>query len=212
MELNNIEYVKDDLVGTLVYVSYDNVYLGCIVIKDELKDNIKESIKLINNKNINTLMLSGDNESIVKEVCESVGIKEYMSNLNPLDKVSELDKLLVNKKNNIVFIGDGINDAPSLAKADVGISMGNIGSDISIESSDIVINDDNIDKVNTLIKVSKKTTLIVKENIVFSILVKSIVMILSAFGFANIVLGIIADVGVMILAVLNSIRILYIKK
>ena len=117
-----------------------------------------------------------------------------------------------NKKNNIVYIGDGINDAPSLIKADVGISMGNIGSDISIESSDIVINDDNIDKINTLIKVSKKTNLIVKENIVFSILVKSIVMLLSTFGFANIILGILADVGVMILAVLNSIRILYIKK
>ena len=212
MELNNINYIKEDLVGTLVYVSYDNVYLGCIVIKDELKENIVDSIKLINDQNINTLMLSGDNESIVKEVCESVGIKEYKSNLNPLDKVNELDKLLVNKKNNIVFIGDGINDAPSLVKADVGISMGNMGSDISIESSDIVINDDNIDKINTLIKVSKKTNLIVKENIVFSILVKSIVMLLSTFGFANIILGILADVGVMILAVLNSIRILYIKK
>ena len=212
MELNNINYIKEDLVGTLVYVSYDNVYLGCIVIKDELKENIVDSIKLINDQNINTLMLSGDNESIVKEVCESVGIKEYKSNLNPLDKVNELDKLLVNKKNNIVYIGDGINDAPSLVKADVGISMGNIGSDVSIESSDIVINDDNIDKINTLIKVSKKTSLIVKENIAFSILVKSIVMILSTFGFANIILGILADVGVMILAVLNSIRILYIKK
>ena len=212
MELNNINYIKEDLVGTLVYVSYDNVYLGCIVIKDEIKENIVDSIKLINDQNINTLMLSGDNESIVKEVCESVGIKEYKSNLNPLDKVNELDKLLINKKNNIVYIGDGINDAPSLIKADVGISMGNMGSDISIESSDIVINDDNIDKINTLIKVSKKTNLIVKENIVFSILVKSIVMLLSTFGFANIILGILADVGVMILAVLNSIRILYIKK
>ena len=211
MELNNIEYSKLDLIGTIIYVSLDNVYLGSIVIKDELKDNIKESIKKINNQNINTLMLSGDNESIVKEVCESVDIKSYKANLNPIDKVNELEKEIKKAKDNIIFIGDGVNDAPSLVKADVGISMGSIGSDVAIESSDIVINDDNIDKINTLLKVSKKTTNIVKQNIIFSIGVKVLVMILSAIGFANIILGIFADVGVMILAVLNAIRILRVK-
>ena len=211
MELNNIEYSKLDLIGTIIYVSLDNVYLGSIVIKDELKDNIKESIKKINNQNINTLMLSGDNESIVKEVCESVDIKSYKANLNPIDKVNELEKEIKKAKENIIFIGDGVNDAPSLVKADVGISMGSIGSDVAIESSDIVINDDNIDKINTLLKVSKKTTNIVKQNIIFSIGVKVLVMILSAIGFANIILGIFADVGVMILAVLNAIRILRVK-
>ena len=211
MELNNIEYSKLDLIGTIIYVSLDNVYLGSIVIKDELKDNIKESINKINNQNISTLMLSGDNESIVKEVCESVDIKSYKANLNPIDKVNELEKEIKKAKDNIIFIGDGVNDAPSLVKADVGISMGSIGSDVAIESSDIVINDDNIDKINTLLKVSKKTTNIVKQNIIFSIGVKVLVMILSAIGFANIILGIFADVGVMILAVLNAIRILRVK-
>ena len=211
MELNNIEYSKLDLIGTIIYVSLDNVYLGSIVIKDELKDNIKESINKINNQNISTLMLSGDNESIVKEVCESVDIKSYKANLNPIDKVNELEKEINKAKDNVIFIGDGVNDAPSLVKADVGISMGSIGSDVAIESSDIVINDDNIDKINTLLKVSKKTTNIVKQNIIFSIGVKVLVMILSAIGFANIILGIFADVGVMILAVLNAIRILRVK-
>ena len=211
MELNNIEYSKLDLIGTIIYVSLDNVYLGSIVIKDELKDNIKESINKINNQNISTLMLSGDNESIVKEVCESVNIKNYKANLNPIDKVNELEKEINKAKDNVIFIGDGVNDAPSLVKADVGISMGSIGSDVAIESSDIVINDDNIDKINTLLKVSKKTTNIVKQNIIFSIGVKVLVMILSAIGFANIILGIFADVGVMILAVLNAIRILRVK-
>ena len=211
MELNNIEYSKLDLIGTIIYVSLDNVYLGSIVIKDELKDNIKESINKINNQNINTLMLSGDNESIVKEVCESVDIKSYKANLNPIEKVNELEKEIKKAKDNVIFIGDGVNDAPSLVKADVGISMGSIGSDVAIESSDIVINDDNIDKINTLLKVSKKTTNIVKQNIIFSIGVKVLVMILSAIGFANIILGIFADVGVMILAVLNAIRILRVK-
>ena len=211
MELNNIEYSKLDLIGTIIYVSLDNVYLGSIVIKDELKDNIKESINKINNQNISTLMLSGDNESIVKEVCESVDIKSYKANLNPIEKVNELEKEINKAKDNVIFIGDGVNDAPSLVKADVGISMGSIGSDVAIESSDIVINDDNIDKINTLLKVSKKTTNIVKQNIIFSIGVKVLVMILSAIGFANIILGIFADVGVMILAVLNAIRILRVK-
>lgn len=211
MELNNIEYSKLDLIGTIIYVSLDNVYLGSIVIKDELKDNIKESINKINNQNINTLMLSGDNESIVKEVCESVDIKSYKANLNPIEKVNELEKEIKKAKDNVIFIGDGVNDAPSLVKADVGISMGSIGSDVAIESSDIVINDDNIDKINTLLKVSKKTTNIAKQNIIFSIGVKVLVMILSAIGFANIILGIFADVGVMILAVLNAIRILRVK-
>lgn len=211
MELNNIEYSKLDLIGTIIYVSLDNVYLGSIVIKDELKDNIKESINKINNQNISTLMLSGDNESIVKEVCESVDIKSYKANLNPIEKVNELEKEIKKAKDNVIFIGDGVNDAPSLVKADVGISMGSIGSDVAIESSDIVINDDNIDKINALLKISKKTTNIVKQNIIFSIGVKVLVMILSAIGFANIILGIFADVGVMILAVLNAIRILRVK-
>lgn len=214
MKEYNISYEKVEEIGTIVYVAYDNIYLGALLIKDELKENIKDEISKFHLKGISTLMLSGDNFEVCKEVAESIGIKNYKSNLFPLDKVAELEKVLKNKKdnNNIVFIGDGVNDAPSLVSADVGISMGGLGSDVAIESSDIVINDDSIGKVNELIKISKVTTKIVKQNIIFSIGIKMIIMILTLLGLSNMILGIFADVGVMFLAVLNSIRILTIKK
>lgn len=214
MKESKINYEKINEVGTVVYVAYDNNFLGAILIKDELKENIKEDIEEFHLKGIKTLMLSGDNGEVCKEVASTLGIKNYKSELFPLDKVNELEVVLKNKKekNSIVFIGDGVNDAPSLVKADVGISMGGLGSDVAIESSDIVINDDSIGKVNELIKISKVTNNIVKQNIIFSIGIKVMIMILSIFGIANILLGIFADVGVMILAVLNSVRILSIKK
>ena len=213
MEEYNINYNKCVEVGTIVYVAYDNKFLGTLVIKDEIKDNVKEVINKLHSQNVNTLMLSGDNEKVCQEVVDEVGIKNYKSNLLPLDKVAELKKILENKKmkHHVVFVGDGVNDAPSLLNADVGISMGGLGSDVAIESSDIVINDDSLDKVYELIKISKATTRIVKQNIVFSIGVKVIIMLLTLLGLTNMLLGIFADVGVMILAVLNSIRILSIK-
>jgi len=213
MEEYNINYNKCVEVGTIVYVAYDNKFLGTLVIKDEIKEEVKEVINKLHSQNINTLMLSGDNEKVCQEVVDEVGIKSYKPNLLPLDKVAELKKILENKKmkHHVVFIGDGVNDAPSLLNADVGISMGGLGSDVAIESSDIVINDDSLDKVNELIKISKATTRIAKQNIIFSIGVKVIIMLLTLLGVTNMLLGIFADVGVMILAVLNSIRILSIK-
>ena len=205
---NNIEYSKVNEVGTIVYIAIDNEYLGALVINDELKDNVINDIQNIHDQNIKTLLLSGDNYEVCKDISTKVGIKEFKSNLNPLEKVEELKKVLNEKNSNVVFIGDGVNDAPSLVSADIGISMGSLGNDVAIESSDIVINDDTISKVNDLIKISKKTTRIVKQNIIFSIGVKVIIMILAILGLSNMLLGIFADVGVMILAVLNSIRIL----
>ena len=214
MKKNNISYQILEEVGTIVYVAYNHKYIGALLIKDELKDNIKYEIDKFNSLGIKTIMLSGDNYEVCKEVATSIGISNYKANLLPLDKVEELNKILKNKKDNtnVVFIGDGINDAPSLVNADVGISMGGLGSDVAIESSDIVINDDSITKVNELIKISKTTNKIVKQNIIFSIGIKVIIMILTIFGLSNMLIGIFADVGVMILAVLNSIRILTIKK
>ena len=189
-------------------MAYDNKFLGTLVIKDEIKDNVKEVINKLHSQNVNTLMLSGDNEKVCQEVVDEVGIKNYKSNLLPLDKVAELKKILENKKmkHHVVFVGDGVNDAPSLLNADVGISMGGLGSDVAIESSDIVINDDSLDKVYELIEISKTTTRIVKQNIVFAIGIKIIVLILAAIGKASMWAAVFADVGVAFLAILNAMR------
>lgn len=209
----NIEFNKVNSSGTVIYVAKDSYYLGALIIEDEIKDDTIDSIKNIHSKKIKTLLLSGDNYEVCKDVCSIVGINNYKFNLSPLDKVEELKKVLHNKKknSNVVFIGDGVNDAPSLVNADIGISMGGLGSDVAIESSDVVINDDSISKVIDLIDISKKTTRIVKQNIIFSIGIKVLIMILAILGLSNMLMGIFADVGVMILAVLNSLRILFKK-
>lgn len=209
----NIEFNKVNSSGTVIYVAKDSYYLGALIIEDEIKDDTIDSIKNIHSKKIKTLLLSGDNYEVCKDVCSIVGINNYKFNLSPLDKVEELKKVLYNKKknSNVVFIGDGVNDAPSLVNADIGISMGGLGSDVAIESSDVVINDDSISKVIDLIDISKKTTRIVKQNIIFSIGIKVLIMILAILGLSNMLMGIFADVGVMILAVLNSLRILFKK-
>ena len=209
----NIEFNKVNSSGTVIYVAQDSNYLGALIIEDEIKDDTIDSIKNIHSKKIKTLLLSGDNYEVCKDVCSIVGINNYKFNLSPLDKVEELKKVLHNKKknSNVVFIGDGVNDAPSLVNADIGISMGGLGSDVAIESSDVVINDDSISKVIDLIDISKKTTRIVKQNIIFSIGIKVLIMILAILGISNMLMGIFADVGVMILAVLNSLRILFKK-
>ena len=209
-----ISYPLINDIGTIVYVAKANKFIGAIVIKDEIKESSYLAISKFNKNNINTIMLSGDKEEVCKEVSKALSIKDYKASLLPTEKVEELKNIIKNKKDktNVVFVGDGVNDAPSLLNADIGISMGKIGSDLAIESSDIVINDDSLLKVNELIKISKITNNIVRENIIFSIGIKVLVMILSLFGYANILLGIFADVGVMILAVLNASRILFIKK
>ena len=206
----NIKYVKPTAVGTIVYVAVNNEFLGSIVIADEIKENAKDMITSLNNMGAKTIMLTGDNEKIASHIAKELGIREYKYSLLPQNKVEEVDKLLRKKpdKEKLCFVGDGINDAPVLMRADVGVSMGNIGSDAAIEASDIVLMHDDLKCLAKAKKIAKKTLAIVKQNIIFTISIKLIVLILSVFGIANIWLAIMSDVGVSVLAILNSMRVM----
>lgn len=208
MEENEITYEKMEVVGTIVYVAHNNEFIGSILIEDEIKEDAKEMINYLNDIDAKTIMLTGDNETIAKHVADKLQIKEYKSSLLPQNKVEEIEKLLKTKKEKdmLCFVGDGINDAPVLMQADVGISMGNIGSDAAIEASDIVLMNDNLNSISIAKKIAKKTIRIVKENIYFAISIKLIVLILSAFGITNMWLAILADVGVSFIAILNAMR------
>lgn len=208
MKEHNISYSKVDLIGTKLYIAVNNNFLGTIIIKDVIKKEAKELIGYLNKKNLDIYVLSGDNEHIVSEVCKELGIKKYYSELLPVQKVEKISEIMKNnEKKEVVYIGDGINDAPVLIKADVGISMGLVGSDAAIESSDIVIMDDNVKSIIKLKNLSAFIMNIVKQNIVFAISIKVLVMIFSSIGLANMWLAIFADVGVAILAILNGFRI-----
>lgn len=208
MNEHNISYSKVDLIGTKLYIAVNNNFLGTIIIKDVIKKEAKELIGYLNKKNLDIYVLSGDNEHIVSEVCKKLGIKKYYSELLPVQKVEKISEIMKNnEKKEVVYIGDGINDAPVLIKADVGISMGLVGSDAAIESSDIVIMDDNVKSIIKLKNLSAFIMNIVKQNIVFAISIKVLVMIFSSIGLANMWLAIFADVGVAILAILNGFRI-----
>ena len=206
----NISYTAADDIGTLVYVAIDNNFAGYIVIADEIKENTKNTIKKLKNScNVSKIsMLTGDNEKIAKSVATTLEVDEYTAKMLPTDKVEKIENALKNKTPNnlIVFVGDGINDAPSLMRADIGIAMGKNGLDAAIEAADIVIMDDDISKIITAIKISKKTIRIVKENIVIALLVKLIVLILGSLGLASMWAAVFADVGVSVLAILNSMR------
>lgn len=207
-----IIYSKTNLVGTKLYVAVNGDFLGTIIIKDIIKNESEELINYLNSKNHEIYILSGDNEQIVSDLCSCLDIKNYFSELLPHEKVQKLEEIMENNQNNeVVYVGDGINDAPVLIKADVGISMGLVGSDAAIESSDIVIMDDNINSIKKLKKICTLTMKIVKQNIFFAILIKVLVMIFSSVGLTNMWLAIFADVGVAILAILNSFRIGKIK-
>lgn len=214
LEENNIEYEKCDIIGTIIYVAVDNVYHGYMVISDRIKDDSALALKLLKNLGIKkTVMLTGDKDDVSKSVFERLNINEYYSELLPQDKVNiinELKKKLTDD-GKIVFAGDGINDAPVIMSADIGISMGGVGSDAAIEASDIVIMTDELSKIATVINISKSTMKIVKQNIVFAISVKIFVLILISFGILTMWSAVFADVGVSVLAILNSIRILKIK-
>lgn len=209
MKEYNIKYVKPTAVGTIVYVAVNDKFLGSIVISDEIKENAKDMVESLNSMGAKTIMFTGDNEKIASHIAKQLGIKEYKYSLLPQNKVEELDKLLNKKKDKekLCFVGDGINDAPVLMRADVGVSMGNIGSDAAIESSDIVLMHDDLKCLSKAKKIAKKTLAIVKQNIVFTISVKVIVLILSLFGIANMWLAIMSDVGVSVLAILNAMRV-----
>lgn len=209
MKLKGIDYSAYTKAGTLVYVAVDDNYAGCIVISDIIKDHAKEAIsglKTLGAKE--TVMLTGDSASTADLVANTIGIDTVHSELLPADKVEEVEKLLAKKsdKEKLAFVGDGINDAPVLSRADIGIAMGGLGSDAAIEAADVVLMDDDPLKISLAMKISTKTLRIVKQNIVFALAVKFICLVLGALGIANMWLAIFADVGVMILAVMNATR------
>ena len=214
MHKENIAVDAEHNEGTVVYVSCDGVYAGCIVISDVVKDNSKKAISNLKKSGIDkTVMLTGDSKETAKRVAENLGIDEYHAELLPADKVEWVEKLLGEKspKKKLAFVGDGINDAPVLSRADIGIAMGALGSDAAIEAADIVLMDDDPSKIALARKISVHTLKIVKENIWFALIVKAVCLVLGALGIANMWIAIFADVGVMVLAVLNAIRALKLK-
>ena len=204
----NINVPNINEIGTTVYIAKNNQFIGYLVVSDEIKEDSKKLIKYLKQNNIKTIMFTGDNEKIASSVANELCINEYKASLLPQNKAEELKNMLNNKNKNdvICFVGDGINDAPSLMMSDIGISMGGIGSDAAIEASDIVLMHDDLDSLIIAKKFAKKTLLIVKENIIFAILIKVLVLILSICGYAFMWLAICADVGVCLLAILNSLR------
>ena len=195
--------------GTMVYVAVDNNYAGCITISDVIKETSKDAISGLKKHGIKkTVMLTGDAKKTAEIVAKEIGMDKVCSELLPADKVNEVEKLLAQKaaKEKLAFVGDGINDAPVLSRADIGIAMGALGSDAAIEAADIVLMDDDPAKISLAMKISLKTLKIVKENIVFALAIKAICLILGALGIAGMWLAIFADVGVMVLAVLNATR------
>ena len=214
MKMMDIPYFKGELIGTAVHVAVNNKYIGYIVISDEVKEDSAQAIKELKAANIKqTVMLTGDNKSIGSKVAKELGLDKVYAELLPADKVEKLEELLSqkSKKGKLAFVGDGINDAPVLARADIGIAMGGLGSDAAIEAADVVIMTDEPSKIATAMKISKKTLKIAHQNIVFAIGIKIIVLILSAFGIATMWAAIFADVGVTIIAVLNAFRALNVK-
>lgn len=214
MKMMDIPYFKGELIGTIVHVAVNNKYIGYIVIADEVKEDSAQAIKELKAANIKqTVMLTGDNKSIGSKVAKELGLDKVYAELLPADKVEKLEELFSqkSKKGKLAFVGDGINDAPVLARADIGIAMGGLGSDAAIEAADVVIMADEPSKIATTMKISKKTLKIAHQNIVFAIGIKIIVLILSAFGITTMWAAIFADVGVTIIAVLNAFRALNVK-
>ncbi len=215
MDQLGVPYTVCNEVGTLVYVAVDGRFAGCILISDLLKPHAKEAIAALKNAGVTrTVMLTGDTKHVADAVAAELGIHEVCSELLPADKVSKVEELLARKsgKEKLAFVGDGINDAPVLSRADIGIAMGALGSDAAIEAADIVLMDDDPLKIAKAIRISRKCIRIVYENIYFAIGIKVICLILGALGIANMWAAIFADVGVMVIAVLNAIRALFVKK
>ncbi len=208
---NKVELSKTTDIGTVVYVSRNGNYLGYILISDRIKPTSKKTISELKKRGIKDLvMLSGDNEDIVKNVCKKVGINRYSAELLPQDKVLYL-KEAKKEKVSVMFVGDGVNDAPALLVSDLGVSMGGIGSDASIEASDIVIMNDDLSKINKAIDISHITKKIVWQNISFVLIIKLIVLLTAALGYSNIINAVFADVGVTLITIVNTFRILHTK-
>ena len=210
----NIKYVKSEEVGTIIYIAIDKKFAGTIVISDKIKKDAKKAIRLFRKNNVKKIvMLTGDKENISKEVFDELKLDDYKAELLPQDKVEIVEQIIKEKTESkqVAFIGDGINDAPVLALSDIGIAMGGAGSDAAIEAADIVIMTDEPSKLADAMKISKKTMKIVKENIIFAITVKIVVLLLSALGLATMWAAVFADVGVSVIAILNALRILRVK-
>ena len=206
MTSNNIEFEKCDDFGTIVYVAKNNIFLGTIVINDRIKETSRESLAALKNIGIQkNVMLTGDTKEVADIVAREVGLDYAYAQLLPQDKVDKLEEILA-EKNTTAYVGDGINDAPVLARADVGIAMGGIGSDAAIEAADVVIMDDNLDNIVRGIKVAKRTMSIAKQNIAFAIGVKVIFLLLAAIGFSTMWEAVFADVGVTVLCIINAMR------
>lgn len=214
MNKENVSVETEHDEGTVVYVAVDGKYAGCIVISDVVKPTSQKAIAELKKNGIKkTVMLTGDSEKAAKRVAEEIGLDEYKSQLLPGDKVAEVERLLSEKgeKEKLVFVGDGINDAPVLSRADIGVAMGALGSDAAIEAADIVLMDDDPAKIPLASKISIRTLKIVKENIVFALVIKALCLVLGALGIADMWVAIFADVGVMVIAVLNATRALKLK-
>jgi Cd2+/Zn2+-exporting ATPase len=215
MKKLNLKYEENVGVGTIVHVAVDGSYAGYLLISDVVKENAKEAIAALKSSGVKkTVMLTGDAKAVAEYVAGELGVDEVHSELLPGDKVERVEELLAakGKKEKLAFVGDGINDAPVLSRADLGIAMGAMGSDAAIEAADIVLMDDNPMKIALAIKISRKCLRIVYENIVFALSVKAVCLILGALGIANMWMAIFADVGVMVLAVLNAVRCLEVKR
>ncbi len=213
MERQSVNWLPCELPGTIVHVTIDGFYAGHIVIADQPKPDAKEAIVQLKAMGVKkTVMLTGDTKEVAHTVADALGLDEYHAELLPADKVAQVEKLLKQETGKLAFVGDGINDAPVLTRADIGIAMGGLGSDAAIEAADIVLMDDQPTKIAAAIRIARKTVRIVRENIVFALTVKAIVLVMGALGKAPMWLAVFADVGVAFLAILNAMRCLYTEK
>lgn len=215
MNRENIAYTPSDAIGTVIYLACNGKYAGCIVIEDEVKADAPAAIRALKEVGVRkTVMLTGDADAVGKKVAQKLGLDQAYTELLPADKVDRVEAMLkqTSEKGKLVFVGDGINDAPVLARADVGIAMGGLGSDAAIEAADVVLMTDEPSKISAVVRIARKTIRIANENIVFALGVKLLVLILGATGYANMWAAVFADVGVSVIAILNAIRAMRVKK
>ena len=215
MKERKIKFEKTNLIGTILYVAIENKYVGYILISDKTKSDAQDTIKKLKKNNIKQIvMLTGDKKNVGESVAKELGLDKVYTELLPDGKVAKVESLLKEKsqEGKLAFVGDGINDAPVLAISDIGIAMGGLGADSAIEAADIVLMTDEPSKIVSAIDLSKKTMRIVKQNIVFAISIKIIILILSALGLSTMWWAVFADVGVSILAIINALRVLNVKQ
>ena len=214
MKAENIIYDMNSDIGTVIYVAVDGQYIGSIVIADRIKPEAKEALRALKASGVRkTVMLTGDKAEVGQAVARELGIDMVYADLLPADKVAKVEELLgeLSDKEKLAFVGDGINDAPVLSRADIGIAMGSMGSDAAIEAADVVLMDDNPMKIASVIRIARYTLRIVTQNIVFALAVKAIILVLGALGIANMWAAVFADVGVAVIAILNSMRVMKMK-